>query len=194
VEPRRETARTEGFSDAVFAISITLLALDLKVPPTGAPGLLAKLLSDWREHLAFLASFGAIAAMWVLHHRVFFLIRRIDGVLFLLNTLTLLGVSTIPFWTAIVVAYVRDPDQRVAAVLHVGIFVMTTLFLSLLWRHAVRHRLLEETADPNAVRGLGRLIGVAPILYLVSCVVASVDVAASSMLNMALALLFIFLK
>lgn len=194
MEPRRETARTEGFSDAVFAIAITLLALDLKVPPTGAPGLLAKLLSDWHNLLAFLASFGTIAAMWVLHHRLFFFIRRTDGAVFLFNTLALLGVATIPFWTAIAVAYVRDPDQRVAALLHVGIFVMITVFLGLLWRHAGRHRLLEEAADPHAVRDLGRLIAVAPILYLVSGFVASVNVAASSTLNAAIALLFILLK
>jgi uncharacterized membrane protein len=194
VEPRRETARTEGFSDAVFAISITLLALGLKVPPTGAPGLLAKLLGDWPDLLAFLASFGTIAAMWVLHHRVFFLIRRTDGTIFLLNTLTLLGVATMPFWTAIAVTYLRDPERPVAAVLHVAIFVMTTLFLSLLWRHAVRHQRLEEAADPDAVRGLSRLIGVAPILYLVSAFVASVNGALSSVLNAAFALLFILLK
>ena len=194
MEPRRETARTEGFSDAVFAISITLLALGLKVPSTGAPGLLPQLLRDWRDLLAFLASFGTIAAMWVLHHRVFFLIRRTDGVIFLLNTLTLLGVATIPFWTAIAVAYLRDPERSVAAVLHVGVFVMTTLFLSLLWRRAVRHQLLEEAADPDTVRGLSRLIGVAPVLYLASAFVASVDSALSSVLNAAFALLFILLK
>ena len=194
LESRKETVRIEGFSDAVFAIAITLLALDLKVPPTGPPGLLAKLFAERNELLAFLASFGTIAAMWVLHHRVFFLMRRTDGAVFLFNILTLLGVSTIPFWTAVAVAYLRDPERPVAAVLHVGIFVMTTLFLSLLWRHAVRHRLVDEAADPDAVRNLGRLIAVAPILYLVSAIVASVNGALSSTLNTVFALFFIILK
>ena len=147
----------------MFAIAITLLALDLKVPPPGPPGLLAKLFADWHDLLAFLASFGTIAAMWVLHHRLFFLMRRTDGTVFLFNILALLGVATIPFWTATAVAYVRDPDQRVAEVLHVGIFVMITMSLGLLWRHAVRYRLLNEAADPHAVRRFGRLIAIAPI-------------------------------
>jgi uncharacterized membrane protein len=194
LEPRKETARTEGFSDAVFAIAITLLALDLKVPPTGPPGLLAKLFADWHDLLAFLTSFGTIAAMWVLHHRLFFLMRRIDGAVFLFNILALLGVASLPFWTATAVAYVGDADERVAAVLHVGTFVMITVCLGLLWRHAVGHRLLEEAADPQAVRNLGRLFAVAPILYLASCFVALVDVAVSSVLNAVFALFFILLK
>lgn len=194
LESRNETARIEGFSDAVFAIAITLLALDLKVPPTGPPGLLAKLFADWHDLLAFLASFGTIAAMWVLHHRLFFLMRRTDGSVFLFNILTLLGVATIPFWTAVAVAYLRDPERSVAAVLHAGAFVMITVCLGLLWRHAVRHRLLDQAADPYAVRNLGRLFAIAPIVYLASCVVASVNVVVSTGLNTIFALLFILLK
>jgi len=194
LEPRKETARTEGFSDAVFAIAITLLALDLKVPPTGPPGLLAKLFAEWHGLLAFLASFGTIAAMWVLHHRLFFLMRRTDGAVFLFNILALLGVASLPFWTATAVAYMGDPDERVAAVLHVGTFVMITVCLGLLWRHAVRHRLLDEAADPHAVRNLGRLFAIAPIAYLASCFVALVDVSVSSGLNTVFALFFILLK
>jgi uncharacterized membrane protein len=125
---------------------------------------------------------------------LFFLMRRTDGAVFLFNILALLGVASLPFWTAIAVAYVGDPDEPVASVLHVGTFVMITVCLGLLWRHAVRHRLLDEAADPHAVRNLGRLFAIAPIVYLVSCFVASVNLAVSSGLNAVFALFFILLK
>jgi len=195
VEPHRETGRIEGFSDAVFAIAITLLALDLKVPPVGGAGLVAKLLDDWRAHMAFLAAFGTIAVMWVFHHRVFSLIRRSDGLLLLLNFLVLLGVVTIPFWTAVTVAYVRDPEQRVAAMIHSGTYVLISIFLSLLWRHAVDHRLLESEADPQTVRNTGRLFAILPVLYLASFfLVASSNLTGGAILNGLIALFLILQK
>ena len=108
---RSETARLEGFSDAVFAIAITLLVLDLKVPAPGNPGLLGKLLLDqWREYLAFLASFGTIGVMWMYHHVLFTLIDRVDRTVLVLNGLLLLGVVIVPFPTAVATAYARHPD------------------------------------------------------------------------------------
>ena len=102
---RTDPGRLEGFSDAVFAIAITLLVLDLKVPPLGEPGRLGKLLlDDWREYLAFLTSFGTIGLAWLYHHEFFTLINRVDRALLALNILLLLGVVIVPFPTAVAVA------------------------------------------------------------------------------------------
>ncbi len=81
-EGENETGRIEAFSDGVFAIAITLLVLDLKVPPpetfVSTARLEAVLFNQWPAYLAFLTSFIAILIMWVNHHALFKLVARSD--------------------------------------------------------------------------------------------------------------------
>ena len=78
----KETGRVEAFSDGVFAIAITLLILEIKVPklsarqPTGGARPGAPRL--WPSFLAFLLSFFAILIMWINHHGLFNLVRRVS--------------------------------------------------------------------------------------------------------------------
>jgi uncharacterized membrane protein len=102
-EMRDDTARTEAFSDGVFAIAITLLVLDIKVPhdlPENT-SLLRALLNQWPIYMAFLTSFATIGIMWLNHHRMFRYIRRVDHWFLVLNGLLLLGVTFVPFPTSL---------------------------------------------------------------------------------------------
>src|SRR5256885_15306805 len=97
-EESEETTRLEAFSDGIFAIAMTLLVLEIRMPENIAPGTLgSSLLHLWRSYLAFLTSFATIGVMWVNHHRVFNLIRRTDQAVLALNLLLLLGASFLPF-------------------------------------------------------------------------------------------------
>ena|ERR1700722_6592852 len=84
VESReKETGRLEAFSDGVFAIAITLLALELKVPHFDANGdmtakLIAGLDGQWPGYFAFITSFFTVLIMWVHHHAIFRLVRRVE--------------------------------------------------------------------------------------------------------------------
>ena len=194
-EMRTETGRVEGFSDAVFAISITLLVLDLKVPPPGGPGLLGKLLLEqWHEYLAFLASFGAIGFMWMYHHELFTFIKRVDRTLLALNVLLLLGVAIVPFPTAVAAAYVRHSDVKVAATFHTGTLVMITVFFWLLWRYAsFRNRLLDPGVDPLVISIVNRTTALVPMLYLASFFLAFISPAGSVFLNNAVVVILAIL-
>jgi len=94
--------RMTFFSDAVVAIAITLLAIELPVP-SGATTeeFLASLGEGWFEYLAFLISFVVIANHWAAHHRVFRFVRRADPPLVGLNLFWLLMVVVTPFLTRI---------------------------------------------------------------------------------------------
>ena len=76
------TARLEAFSDGVFAIAITLLILEVKVPHLpeegGGRSLLSALAALWPSYLAYLTSFVTIFIMWANHHAMFTYIRRCD--------------------------------------------------------------------------------------------------------------------
>ena len=72
-----ETQRLEAFSDGVFAVAITLLALSLQVP-SGPEPLSEKLLKIWPSYVGFAVSFFTILIMWLNHHRLFRLIHKHD--------------------------------------------------------------------------------------------------------------------
>lgn len=188
----KETGRVEAFSDGVFAIAITLLVLDLKVPNASASTRLSESLAkQWPTYLAFLISFFFIGVMWINHHRLFTHIRRTDHTLLVFNGLLLMGVTVVPFTTALLAAYLGHPDGDVAAMVYSGAYIVIAIFFNLLWRHAATgNRLLGRSADMQAVRALTRQYLFGPVLYLICFGLAWVSVTASLALNIALALFF----
>src|SRR6266511_2340537 len=94
--------RVGAFSDGVFAIAITLLVLDLGVPPREElreGGLAAALAHQWPSYLAYLVSFLIIGIIWVNHHTVFDKVRFVDRPVLFANLAVLLTTSVIPFPT-----------------------------------------------------------------------------------------------
>src|SRR5436305_1988769 len=102
----KETTRVEAFSDGVFAIAMTLLILEIRVPSASAGppldnwALLRSLLSLWPSYLAFLLSFGTVLVMWINHHGLFKYAHRANNRLLFANGFLLLVVTFIPFPTA----------------------------------------------------------------------------------------------
>ncbi|HVO44584.1 MAG TPA: TMEM175 family protein [Aggregatilineales bacterium] len=131
----KETGRVEAFSDGVLAIAITLLALELKVPPpSGDPGfsLARELLDQWPTYFAFLVSFFFILVIWINHHRLFTVIRRIDNNLLIFNGLLLMSITLIPFVTDLVATYLQRPEQNIAAMVYAGLFLVNSFCFNLL--------------------------------------------------------------
>src|SRR3989454_9603804 len=105
--------RVEAFSDGVFAIAITLLILEIRVPRV-EHGLWAGLLALWPSYIAFLLSFVVILIMWVNHHELLRMVRAVNYPFLFANGFLLLTVTFVPFPTAVVAAYLATPDARVA--------------------------------------------------------------------------------
>jgi uncharacterized membrane protein len=189
---RKETGRVEAFSDGVFAIAMTLLVLNVRVPNTSQPGQLGRLLwEQWPSYLAFVISFAFIGIMWVNHHRLFVHIRRIDHTLLVLNGALLLGVTAVPFPTAVLAQYLGKPDEKAATMLYAGTYVVVAIFFNVLWRYAASgHRLLGDEVDEAEVNRITRQYAYGPLLYLACFVLAYINVAASLALNVALAIFF----
>src|SRR5260370_5131810 len=101
-----DRSRLEAFSDGVFAVAITLLALNLSVE---GPGHGIKLQHQLWEHrwsfAAYLISFFVIGIIWVNHHAVIKSIAKVDRTLLFLNLVLLLFVVLIPFSTATAAQY-----------------------------------------------------------------------------------------
>ena len=175
----------------MFAIAITLLILEIKVPTSAPGGLAQALLHQWPSYVAFLLSFFYIGVMWMNHHRMFTHIRKSNDTLLVLNLLLLLGVTAVPFPTAVLAANLGTSDQRTAALFYNGVFVVIALFFNVLWRYAVSRRLLDKSLESSASM-ISRQYAVGPLMYVLCMVLALVDVRVSLGLNIALAIYFAF--
>lgn len=192
----KETGRIEAFSDGVFAVAITLLVLNiqpsslLNLDDSTLPG---KLLTQWPVYLAFVTSFATIGIMWINHHRLFTHIKRSDTMLMLLNLLLLMVIVFEPFPTALVAEYMPDPDVHAPALLYSGTFVLLAICFNLLWRYAAhKNRLLDKKADQQAVQAISGQYMFGPLFYLVAFGLAWINVIASIVLNLLIAIFFAF--
>lgn len=170
-----ETNRLEAFSDGVFAIAITLLVLEIKVPPPDT-ALGAALLQLWPSYLAYVVSFLAIGAIWINHHAMFQHIVRVDRMLLLLNVLHLMLIAFLPFPTAVLAeAFHRGTDEPVAAAFYGGILTAIGIFVNAMWWYAARgDRLLGTHLTAEAAQQIGRQFLIGPIVYAIATVVALV--------------------
>jgi uncharacterized membrane protein len=195
----KETGRLEAFSDGVFAVAITLLVLNIKIPGIDVPAsqlpndtqLWSTLLNEWPMLAAYTTSFATIGVMWINHHRLYTHIKRTNTMLMLLNLLLLLIIVFVPVPTALVAEYLVHPDQHAAALLYSGTMVILAVCFNLLWRYASYHnRLLAKNADERAVRAITRQYWFGPVVYLLALILALFSTPASLTLNFLLALFF----
>jgi uncharacterized membrane protein len=193
----KNTNRLEAFSDGVFAVAITLLVLNIKVPGMDSASkpldedLWRLLFKEWPSLVAYVTSFATIGIMWLNHHRLFTHIKRTDTGLLLLNLLLLLIIVFIPVPTALLAEYIVLPNDHVAAIIYSGTNVVLAICFNLLWRYASYHnRFLGKDADTRAVAAISRQYLFGPLLYLVAFGLAWFNTPASIVLLLVLALFF----
>lgn len=148
--------RVVFFSDAVFAIVITLLVLELKVPHLSEhnePTLRHALVELLPRVAGFVTSFLIIGLMWIEHHRIFRYIADYDGRLLWLNLFLLLCVSFVPFPTAL---FSENFWSRTAFILYTASFGGVATAKLLIWRHATRAKLLKKDVSPALERRIAR--------------------------------------
>ena len=136
----RETARIEAFSDGVFAIAITLLVLEIKIPQHAeTPAVLwGELWRLWPSYFGFIFSFGSILITWVNHHLIFNHIESKSNVFIYANGFLLLIVSFIPFPTALLAEYITADSHSSAITYYCGYNLLSNMSWILLI-YALRH-------------------------------------------------------
>jgi uncharacterized membrane protein len=152
-------------SDAIFAIAITLLALQIPVPELTpervARDLPGAVLGMIPSVLVYALSFMIIGAYWVEHHRMFRFILRYDVRLIWLNLLFLLAIAFLPVASALVGRY---PGQRIAVLFYAVSLTVTGLMYTLVWRYAASdYRIVAPDLDPGVMRYMN-LRGLLPLL------------------------------
>lgn len=155
------------FSDAVFAIVLTLLVLELRPPElASADGLVAALGGMTRHFVAFFASFAVISIFWAGHMAMFRPIKAFDWPVTWLNLLFLFTIALMPFASAILGEYgTRGEAWRIYSVVLIAASVAQSLLVVVLYRgkgrlvggatgRQVAYR-LSRAASPGIVFGIG---------------------------------------
>lgn len=151
----RDPRRAAAFSDAVIAIAITLLVLEIR-PPQDSQDMLHGLAMLWPSYLSYVLTFMLIGQIWANHHVVFDHIRSVDRVVLFLNTVLLMDIAFLPFAAAVLAQAFRDRQgERTAVVFHGITFLVAAILFNAIWEY-VRHnnRLLAATIDSAGVRAI----------------------------------------
>lgn len=193
----KETGRIEAFSDGVFAIAITLLILDIKVPHYNAfstdGGLFQEVLHLWPAFTAYFISFVSILIMWVSHHRLFTLIKRSNDTFLFLNGLVLFFVTFVPFPTALLSEYLETNHAQTAMAIYSGTYLCIAVVFNIMWQYAARgKRLLDKHANQCFVDNITKQYMFGPPLYLLAFIASFVNVTISVVLCLILVVLFAF--
>ena len=145
------TNRLESFSDAVIAVAVTLLVLNIDVPAPGSGHSLAhELLHQWPTYAAYATSFITIGIIWINHHAMIGRLASTDHPILMLNLLLLLSIGVLPFGTNLIATYLRQGHgQNLAAAIYAGLFLVMSLAFATLNRHILMRKahLLGESLD-----------------------------------------------
>jgi uncharacterized membrane protein len=144
----RDTGRIEAFSDGVFAIALTLLVLDLRVPELHGRTVWEAVVELWPQFLGYVLSFLIIAINWVFHHRKFRAIVRYDTKLIWINLILLFFVALVPFPTSLLAEYAPSPA---AVSLYAASVAVLGVMATILWQYAARAGLLSRAVDRRLV-------------------------------------------
>jgi uncharacterized membrane protein len=188
-------SRVETFSDGIFAIIVTLLVLELKVPmidnPADANELFAALIALLPKLISWMISFFTVCVIWVNHHRLFKIFNFIDHGLFWWNAVLLLWCSFIPFPTAALGDY---PNNQTAVILYGIVMMCMALTFSLMRIYTGnKHDLLHPDTDIQEFKtGTIYSIVFGPVLYMFGALVSIIHPYFSFVIYLGIAIYFIF--
>jgi uncharacterized membrane protein len=180
--PGMTTHRIEALTDGIFAVAMTLLVLNLKLPQGGGEGLDADLIDliTGQSHVFsnYAMSFLLAAVFWIIHHQQSHVIKRTDRNHIWLNILILMFVSLIPFSTSLINDY--HDDWMASVFFGMNMFILGSLFY-INWDYATKnHRLVALNLDPRRITVGKKRSAVTPIVSLIAMALAFVDVRISS--------------
>jgi uncharacterized membrane protein len=189
-----DRSRLEAFSDGVFAVAITLLALDLAVAGPGHGPLLHQLSDHWPAFVAYLISFLTIGIIWVNHHALVQNIAVVDRLLLFLNLLLLVFVVAIPFATATMAAYLRhgDQDAHIAAALYALVCEGMAIGFAAIFEWTLHEGRTHQPVPGTARRRARWRFSIGLLAYLVALAVAFISAPATLTIIGLVAIYYVF--
>ena len=187
-----ETDRLEYFSDGVFAIVITLLVIEIKVP-IGAElhsGLYQALLNKWPSYLAFSIGFITTLVCLINHHFIFSYIIKSSQMLFIVNALVLFLVAFVQFPTAVLGESITEHDAHIAVQFFGVTYIMMAMVFRNLWGYAYNNQLADPDADETFKKGIKGIYDLAIVNTLLAFIISFWSLPISVFLYVLLFIMF----
>jgi uncharacterized membrane protein len=140
---QKDTVRIEAFSDGIFCVAITLLAIEIGVEANKEEtnkGLLQALISKWPICLAYVTSFINVLLAWIGHHGLFKNLRNTDNFVMISNGFLLMLVALVPFPTKTMGLFLLTGAFKTAVIFYTAYFVLISIAFRLLWYAASRSK------------------------------------------------------
>jgi uncharacterized membrane protein len=155
------------FSDGLFAIAITLLTLEIKIPEGISPADLPQAINNLGPRiLVFVISYLVVGVYWVGHHRSMRLLRRYNYRFVWLNLIFLMFIAFTPVATNLMGNY---GDQPAAVVFYAVTISLTGLVQFALWQYmAGKHRLIDTELSPRFIQYKSLRLLVGPLVFLLA--------------------------
>ena len=186
----KETFRIEAFSDGIFCVGITLLAIEIGVEVKANmtnKDLVSSLLKLWPIYLAYLMSFVNVLLAWIGHHGLFKNLRATDNFVMVCNGLLMMLIALVPFPTKTLGLFFQTGAFKTAVVFYTGYFVLISLAYRLLWYAATRKRnLLVPDITNEKIKSISKSENIGLICNSIIMAVAFVNPWAALILSFAM--------
>lgn len=186
-------SRFEAFSDGVFAIAITILAIEIKVPdlskatPSEA---IIEIIHIWPHFLSYITSFLVIGVIWLNHHTLFHFLKRVDRITLIINLIVLMCVAFVPYSTKLMGEY--GTLQPVTMFYGLSLS-LTGVVYNILWFYIVRQYLRSRPKINRKFIYQASLWSLGyPILYFVSALLSLVSTNISLALYVLIPFFYLF--
>ncbi len=189
-----KTNRLEALIDGTFAIAMTILVFDLKVPEIAETlvheQIAQKLFNLWPSFVGYFISFILLGVYWVGQHNIFKYIKHTDRAHLWINVFFLAVVCLLPFTTSLLSKY---GSEQIVEIIYGANLILIGLFSFLNWDYAtIHHRLVDHAIDERLVALVKKRILVAPVVCLIAMVVSFFASGISFIIYILIPLYYIF--
>ena len=190
------TSRLEAFSDGVFAIAITLLIIEIKVPSHQElehQTLIQYIWHQWPKYFAYLLSFLMIGIYWANHHYLFSLFRKTDHVFNLLNVFFLMAIAFLPYPTGVLGDYIITAEHAQSAVSFYAFAIWLPAFTWLLiWLYAKHDKkIIDHNLTDRFVANLTKQYYFSNFFYITAFIISLFSAVLSITICVGLTLLYL---
>jgi uncharacterized membrane protein len=195
----KENSRIEAFSDGVFAIAITLLVLELKVPPVASVHSISDLWNGlfqlWPSYFAFILSFGILLVSWVNHHYLFNILEKSSRHFLYANGFLLLTITFMPFPTALLARYISTDYAKPAIAFYCFGGVVNSIGWNLLLHTLYKpKKLILSVASIKLVDTIKRSTQIGFVIYSIATIMSFWFPVIALIINLLLWILWISLS
>lgn len=164
-----------SFADAIFAFSITFMAITIDIPNLALnltqAQVIDKLLQSIPEFEIYIISFFVIGVYWIAYHQIF---NRIVGSHWIMTWLTLIFlffITLIPFATNLEIGF----NYQIIFVLYALVLTMAGALLTITWVHATKNKLIDENLTQRQIHAISLEAILPTVVFLLSILVSFID-------------------